>query len=101
MDDLRCSSAGVSFVIGSDDCYQSVLYKHIAMIHGIDVLQTRYLGTSRRLSCGKMHEKQKALQKSIDLSTIKLNFSEILHDISPAVKGTETIPQPICTNHPA
>ena len=61
MDDLRCSSASVSFVIGSDDCHQSVLYKHIAMIHGIDVLQTRYLGTSRRLSCGEMHEKQKAL----------------------------------------
>ena len=47
VDDLRCSSTGVPFVIGSDDCHQSVLDKHIAMVYGIDVLQARYLGSSR------------------------------------------------------
>ena len=62
------------------------------MIYGIDVLQARYLGSPRGLSCGEMHEKQKALQKSIDLSKIKLKFSEILYDILPGVKGIEAIP---------
>ena len=101
MDDLRCSSTGVPFVIGSDDCHQSVLDKHIAMIYGIDVLQARYLGSPRWLSCGKMHKKQKALQESIYLSKTKLKSFEIPCDIPPAVKGTEAISQPICFNHPA
>jgi hypothetical protein len=88
-------------VIGSDDCHQSVLYKHIAMIYGINVLQAHYLSTLSRLSYSEIHEKQKALQKSINPSTIKLKFSEIPYDIPPTIKGIEAIPQPIYTNHPA
>jgi len=101
VDDLRCSVTGVPFVIGSDDCHQSVLDKNIAMIYGIDVLQTRYLGSPRWLSCSKMQKKQKALQESVDLSNIKLKSFEIPYDIPPVVKGTEAIPQPLCSNHSA
>jgi hypothetical protein len=71
------------------------------MIYSINMLQARYLSTLSRLSYSEIHEKQKALQKSIDLSMIKLKFSKIPYNIPPTIKGTEAIPQPIYTNHPA